>query len=965
MANSNYVKYPTRGINIICIDPLHCENTLAYSNTAVPILYGVTKLPTGFQNHDPIQCPSPRIAYLESVEDYWKQDFMKTFTDCLAASDFGPSISTALSISYLHSFQGSSRTQAHSTYSGSFSYKCCFTPSYYQAYVRGTKSTGYFNPIFSSLDDFNCVESEGCLGYGAMDSFYKAAPHSVMWYLLHSMASITLVTNSTSLTVPFWANHIVGQTQTSLTIRSTLLAQANLLGGPQLPAFTNTLAATTDVQLQTMVGNHYLLSLLTYNASGQNGGYDQYKFMCPNAPLYTDQVNENWRPTKVKDVLNFPFIKPTQNDTPVNTDNYPWFFTQIIGYNSLISNTELKTLRVLECCTRDQVGLGQVTVNKFLSFSANSLSSFTSISPQSYTSFGVQCPSMLCPNSGICHTILYNYCKYSESQTSVYCQRFNSWAARNYRSAFSLYDTTNVPLPFGAYATGVDTSIAAQVYACSQSKAANNTLSRYYNDTCVSLFSSTYQSNFPRLRTFHWGDPVTYLSQTSQMYVLAAKESAVNVVLTYTAYSFTQNTQAISRLLGTTNPSAFVSMPMQLSCSLASFSLTTKDIYCSNFSVFTSTVQQLFNTQLIALQGRFPFPEAPTKSFTQTFSTPNGLSTFTITPAYPNFSTSKLFWKANGLALTHTTVVGDTRSRFDVQRQQDINFLYSISSLRSVNANSSGTSFQNSSADIYASFSTVFNSSLVNPHPQGIVDSNYTLLPQIDALPTLSLQMNSNIVWSLGLSSNPTLVINPLQGGALSKGTYTQTFTNPLISASRSNLYAIYGAVFSITNISPVTISSLTASVSSNKLYNVQTLDPSGNPILVPQVLNYSVTFNTQTLAPQQSTLCTVSQTFFIGASDSSLPLFSTPIIFYDSFTNQTSLSAPDYPVLGGISAIRALRSAKGYVPYTDNRFSTFVSDVTPINGISYYSNQNVYGNYSLAAYAPIDLTLFPLTGGS
>jgi hypothetical protein len=973
MANENYVKFPTKGVNLICIDPAKCETTLPYSNTSVPVLYGVTQSPTGFRNHDVNECPVPRTAYFENVEEYWKQDFMKTFTDCLGSSTFGPSISNALSqssISYLHGFQGSSRTQAYSSHVGSFPYKCCFLPTFYQAYVRGTTSTGYFNPIFSSNDDFNCSEQNGCLGYGSMDSFYKATPHSVMWYLLHSMASITLVTNSTSFTVPFWQSHTVGQTHTSLTIRSTLLQQASLLGATQRTAFTNSLLTVPDSKLQSMVGNHFLLSLLTFQNNQQDGNLPlQYDFFCPNTQIGQIDTHSNWY-NNTTDIINFPYYYiVTTTDQPFDFNNLP-ILEGFPGYlidDQYWRRSQSQLINTLECCTNDENVYPDDNRNDRevpMSFLGSVSASGAIIFP-SYTTFISRCRGMLCQNSPICHNFLFNYCTTSERQTSKYCQKFNSWAARNYRSVNSRFSTFDGVLPVGAYATGVDTSIAAQMYACSVSKGLNQTLTRYYNDMCVSLFSTTYQSNFPRLRTFHWGDPIQYLTQSTQLYILPAQQSGVNIMLTYSAYSFTQNTSSVSPILGTSSPNAFVCMPMQLSVSLASFSLSSKDIFSSSLPAYKTLIQQLFNKNLFSLQGRFPFPSAPTPSYTQTFSTPGGITSFTIRPAYPNFSTAQLTWNSSGLNFTHSTIVTERRSRFDVQRQQDINFLYSISSLRSVNSNASGTSFQNSSADTYASFSTVFNSLLVNPSPQGIVDSSYKKLPFIDALPTLTVQMNSNVLWALGLSSNPSIIINPLSGGTLSIGTYTQTFTNPLTTTPRSNINAIYGAVFSLTNISPVSISSLTALVQSNKSISVQSLDPQGNPTLSTQILSYSVTFNTRSLGPFQSALCTVSQTNFIGTTYSA-DLFSTPILFYDSFTNQTSLSAFDFPILGGISAIRTLKSKGGWTPYKDNKFSTFVSDTSPINGISYLSNQNIYDyNSSTQSYIPLNLTILPLIGGS
>lgn len=972
MANENYVKFPTKGVNLICIDPSKCETTVPYSNTSVPVLYGVTQSPTGFRNHNVDECPVPRTAYFESVEDYWKQDFMKTFTDCLGSSTFGPSISNALSqssISYLHGFQGSSRTQAHGSYVGSFPYKCCFLPTFYQAYVRGTTSTGYFNPIFSSNDDFNCVEKNGCLGYGSMDSFYKATPHSVMWYLLHSMASITLVTNSTSFTVPFWQNHNVGQTHTSLTIRSTLLQQATLLGGAQQTAFTNSLLTVPDSKLQSMVGNHFLLSLLTLQNNPKQDGFLplQYSFMCPNTRVNDSiDTHSNWY-LNVTDILNFPYYYTvTTTDQPFTMSNLPIVQGQPQDYLEVtyFRRSQTQLINTLECCTNDE-DFGDPSGDRIISMSfLASISASGATTFPSYTTFRPSCRGFLCQNSPICHNFLFNYCSSSLMQTSKYCQKFNSWAARNYRSVNSRFSTYDGVLPVGAYATGVDTSIAAQMFACSISKGRNETLTRYYNDMCVSLFSTTYQSNFPRLRTFHWGDPIQYLSQSTQLYILPARDSGVNIMLTYSAYSFTQNTLSLNPILGTSSPSAFVCMPMQLSVSLASFSLSSRDIFSSSLPAYRTLIQQQFNKNLFPLQGRFPFPSAPTPSYTQTFSTPGGITSFTIRPAYPNFSTAQLSWNSSGLNFTHTTVVTERRSRFDIQRQQDINFLYSISSLRSVNSNASGTSFQNSSADTYASFSTVFNSLLINPSPQGIVDSSYKKLPFIDALPTLTVQMNSNVLWAMGLSSNPSIVINPLVGGTLSTGTHIQTFSNPLTVAPRSNVHAIYGAIFTLTNISPVTITSLTALVQSNKSISVQSLDPQGNPTLSTQILNYSVTFNTQTLAPRASAICTVSQTNFIGTTFSA-DLFSTPILFYDSFTNQTSLSAFDFPILGGISAVRTLKSLGGWTPYKDDKFSTFVRDTTPINGISYFSNQNIYDDSAINNYIPLNLTILPLVGGS
>jgi hypothetical protein len=75
--------FPREGVDLACVNPANCRNTLPFSlsRQSAPVLYGSRNMPAGFEFHDTETCPSPRIAVLESVEDYWRQDFLKTFTD--------------------------------------------------------------------------------------------------------------------------------------------------------------------------------------------------------------------------------------------------------------------------------------------------------------------------------------------------------------------------------------------------------------------------------------------------------------------------------------------------------------------------------------------------------------------------------------------------------------------------------------------------------------------------------------------------------------------------------------------------------------------------------------------------------------------------------------------------------------------------------------------------------------------
>lgn len=986
MANGRNVIRPRLGVSLACVDPDRCGDTHPLGTTQGPLsLYGAEP-PSGFTYHDTLQCPSPRIQVFETLEDYWSQDFLRTFTDCLQASDFNTAAAVDMDLLSVTSFAGSARLVSHATYSNSHSYQCCFFPSYYQANVRGgLRSTPYYNPLFSSCHDYNCFEEENCMGHGAVmgtSSFPRATPHSLQWYLLNSMAYLT---DSGGKSSTFWNQHIVGNTHTSATIAAALTI--SLVGATE-----ETLASLTN-----LIGTHAKAAQLQLRGDAcrfgdgvsKPAGIVEGELFCPyNAPGNTGRTGFQDRGTSILQYPQSPAYRDLSGEavsiflnninyfnTDPNNHDYDWLF---------LNNTKLRTR--LECCTRLDPGNPVTTYTTF--------SSQSQILPQrlyrmSLSTFTMNaCEQFLCPTSPVCHNLLQNFCRSPASQTSKYCQRFFSWATSAPTPALAGLlgqflpltrslnpGTPELPalLPHGAFNSGVDAAFIALAGACSYSVWAGDTTSAFFKDNCLSLFSTTWQPNFPRLKVFQYGDVYTTTNNSVFSYELTSEESQVDVLLTYTAYSFTDDPRATDLVLRVPGGPFlegynYVSMPILQTTTLASFNFlaASEQINELTLPAFLNSLQTKFNTALIALNGRFSYPPPPTASFTQVFewvgpSSQNpfgpvlGPQSITINPAYPDHSTDVLQWDpiANVIRLTHTTIVTSSATIYDFKRQENVNYLYSYSSLQHANNRrdpvDGATAFQNSSKDEYSrlrNYCQALRCNLIpmqhrqdGGYPQGVANANFTELltgpnaaPQQPIttnqfVPTLSIRFNPKLQSYL-MAPPPTISINPLvqSGGALlGTGSYAYTYSSGVMSGVPPKTSLIPTQMeFNITNTSPITLSSLSIV---NYDYN-----------------RYSVQLSTLSLAPGATSHVTVNLRQLTNLQNPKL--VTTPILFYDSISWQASLMSPDFPVLGGFYIAQNFANVQTQyqTPYFNDRFSTFVTDSDlGANGVSYLSNQNIY----------------------
>jgi hypothetical protein len=1005
MANGRDVKFPRLGVTLACVDPQNCETSHPFksgpkSGQGFPSLYGSSDAPHRFQYHSTFDCPTPRTVTFENLEDYWAQDFLQTFTDCLKDSDLSTAGGRLMHVSKIQTFEGSSRTTVleEEDYSQNYSYQCCFYPSYYQVSVRGqNQSTPYFNPLFSSCHDFNCAEEENCMGYGAVDSNYpKATPHSVLWYLLHSLAKVSDEEN----TVTFWDGHQVGKTHTSATLATQL---GYGLGDPEVAT------------LSSLIGSHDMAArLLSEESTGACRLSEQLSWLqnvnmvrlfCP----FVSSDNSVQHDYILDYTVNW--LYHTESSTPQNSVFPIHFFRQqdwaplTFDKDPNVEQLDFRLKTKLECCTRPDPTRNNLTIYTFSSNSSNGKLSVTVLNGW--------CESFLCPTSPICHALLHSFCSYPTSLSTKYCQEWHAWGANSYASSPIFYlptstlDPATPPLPlsgvpWGAYSAGVDTSVASLLAACSTSRALNQTLSEQYADMCAPLFTSTYQSNFPRLRVFQFGDTVTYTTESVELFQAQPPDLTVTLDLSYAAYSYTDNQEVCNILMRSAGDAViptdkFLCMPIGLSTQLAVLTLSTKTIEAINYANFVSQIRDRFNAELINVNGRLNYPPtAPTPSYIQRYDIDDEYLPFpylvTVTPAYPNHATDIVFWDpaANALGISHSTIQNSTESRYSLKRQENVNFLYSISTLQIANAqlpfSLDGLLLQNSSFDRFSSrgMPTYTLCGVTSPPftctrlpdvggggvytarvPQGVAAPNFTsyltsnintvvsggfplpIIPlNLEYLPTLTINFSPQVMHLLGITAAPKVVINPIarNGGFLETGTFNFGYTTPFQGVAPNQFHqAVTRAVFNVTNTSIRPFTNLS--------------------IINYDIVNYSVTIGTTNLQPQQSTQITVS----INKVITQQSVTTTPVLLYDSVSWQASLTSVDYPVLGGFQIVQGHfgvmnTSGAPMTPYTNNRFSTFVEDAElGDNGVSYLSNQNVYGAGATQTPLPVGFRIVPL----
>lgn len=983
MANGRNVQNPRPGVSLACVDPATCGDTHPLTMQGPFSLYGASDPPRGFEYHDTRMCTAPRIQVLETLDEYWAQDFLRTFTDCLQASDFNTAAAASMNLLSVSSFAGSARQTTHTSYTGSFSYECCFFPSYYQVNVRGSeRSTPYYNPLFSSCHDFNCFEEQNCMSYGAVNGLERVAPHSAQWYLLNSLAFMTDTGGKSST---FWNQHVVGNTHTTASVAAAL--GISLVGASEAAIASLTNLIGTHDKAASALGRSCLLG----------GGNDENltqenQLFCPFSPMVGARIFNSMKSLGVL-TPKYPGNAQYIDMTLIASSTF-WSLdpgNPTLRPSGFQSANQIALKEQLECCTRLDAGDPYITLTTFTSISQVVYPSGYIPSgggffgpPVLFYNFSLStislkpCASYMCPTSPICHNLLTNYCRNPASQTGRYCQRFFSWATSAATPALGGLlgkflpnpnvnpGTPTLPagrLPSGAMNSGVDAAYFSLVGACSSSLLAGNTASGFYKDLCSPLFSTTWQANFPRLKVFQYGDPYTTTDNVVYNYNLTAQDAQVDIVLTYTAYSFTDNFTATNLImdpngnpnnLGVLRGYNYLCMPIRLTTTLASFNMLgpTEQINVLSQPNFISELQTKFNTSLISLNGRLNYPPAPTSSFTQVFEWlgPTNQSPFgsaigpqsvTVRPAYPDHSTDVIQWDpiSNQIRLIHTLTVVDTPSIADFKRQENINFLYSYSSLQAKNNGASYTAYQNSSMDQYTWMTNYCGTIACTPvasqrGAQGIANSRFSaqlVSPPIAAdtlFPTLSVVFSPKVLAYLNTQTNPTIGINVLsqnEGMSFGRGVYSHLYSSSVVSGPPLPGISIPTQIqFTITNTSHIPLTNLSYVNYDND--------------------RFGVTLSTRSLAPGATSRVTVNMNKLNDVQN--VDLVVTPVLFYDSVTWQGALDAPDLPVLGGFYITKdfGLQQGLGLTPYTNNRFSTFVVD-SPLssNGVSYRSNQNIY----------------------
>ena len=747
MANGTHKRNPYPGVSLFCVGSnTQCRDTLPPNpqEKKLPVLYGSTVAPSGFVGHNTEDCPVPRISTFESLEAFWAQDFLQTFMDCLKDSDFTTSSAQDFGVDNAYIFNDSTRQSVNTdTYNNSFPYQCCLYPSFYQAAVRGQQQlTLYFNPLFSSQYDYNCHLEDDCLGHGSVNitsnssntDLKKATPHSSHWYLLNSLA--LLETQSTQ--VQFWKNHEVGTTHTRDEVSQQLFGTTyGLLGDPALEA------------AQNVIGSHYTAAKV-YNSDPllklpQHRLHDVATMFCPEHQQFNHLARgaiDRYRAgikSPYHNYISYPYttadVNMQQNNQQIPSEKFNRnFFDAPIPWSTLSTtqaadepNFKLQTK--LACCVRDlplSESLYFNTMSKFftppVTNGVHGPPYITQLfSTSRYMSILGACESFLCPTSPICHNLLLNYCSNSlESHSSQYCRRWHSWANANYGPKTANYQNsaprnfvswTSAELPWGAHHVGVDMSNRSLLSACSESLRLGNTTSSLYKDMCQGLFSTTYQTNFPRLHTFEWGDAIEYGVENVFPYYLDKTDSVVVLEISYARYEqvykgerlpgglFSSpfqrycwkgvgypNFLPINWLLRKNIDAPYIYMPNWTSKSLANLSLGS--IRELDFTSFYTRVENAFNESLKISNGNFTsFPDPALVTFTQTLTskigrrpplTSEGDQIITVTPFNPDHKTDLVSLVNKTFTVIHSTKFTgqQRRSAYDIYRLEDPNFLY-------------------------------------------------------------------------------------------------------------------------------------------------------------------------------------------------------------------------------------------------------------------------------------------------
>jgi len=638
------VQNPVPGIYLTCVDPEDCRNTLFVNgaHNPRPVIYGVKTFPPGFVRHDSRTCPIPRVNTFQTLEEFYNQDFLQTFTDCLKKSDFSTRGAETMGFSSAGFFEGSlvssggQRVQANLLGATvEYPYECCMQPSFYIANVRGLQSnTPYYNPLFTTVHDFNCFPENGCFSGGSIKNvqgnqqenvletpydFPKASPRSVMWYMQHAIATVEI----NGADVNFWDGGNIG----------TINAIGGILDhGGGLEQVVRLIAPST----KNLGGNAALFHAIKHSFGATDtpseAAQKSYGVLsCPTTVIAPGQTtNESW-------VSSLLYPEP---------DN--WYFSGTVS------------LGELECCTRGtdytlappgsviEGGQGIIPQN-LSSFLVNSKNqTLGNFIPQ--TESALTCTNYHCFESPYCQSLLKLACDNFSTDTTPpktyggYCTRWRNWASNNYapiqpgqRTASSYPRNSNVKnppstlnpsaaaYPSGAYMSSVDQSVFSLVDACSRTDFSHPQPMEVV-DQCRGLLSvSTQQTTFPRLRPLTFDTPIQYSHEVVTPYTVDSSNNQIDIYLTYTQLNYTTSNPSsqasndpvnfINRLVnrnanqGTTlyqsvNPIASYNITPQIE-NVVSFSINLDNIISLNSTSFFQKVQTNFNLQMAKYNGNF------------------------------------------------------------------------------------------------------------------------------------------------------------------------------------------------------------------------------------------------------------------------------------------------------------------------------------------------------------------------
>ena len=705
------VHHPRPGIYLTCVNPEDCRDSsyVKGSHNPRPVIYGVSTFPQGFVKHDPRTCSVPRTSTFQTLEEFYSQDFLQTFTDCLKLSDFSTRGAKAMGFSSTKFFEGSSVSGGGERVLANllgatleYPYECCMQPSFYIANVRGLqRNTPYYNPLFTTVHDFNCFAEDGCFSFGSLKNvqgegalgntpydFPKASPRSVMWYMQNAIASVQL--DDTNVDKDFWEDGVVGNVE----------AIGGTLEHGGLPGVLAVNAPST----KNLGGNAALFQAIKHSFGSTDTPSQAAQksfgvFSCPSTINATGQTSEPpWNTNLMYPVPDSWALSATPGELDCCTRGTDYTLAQpgsfVEGGQGEIPQN---LLSFLENCETQTFYLGGESIEG----PDADIYDPKTVSPLS-------CSNYHCLESSYCQSLLKRACKDFSTEHAPpdfnyggYCTRWRNWASNNYaaiqpgqRTASAYpnntgvknppptFNNTAVSYPSGAYMSSVDQSVFSLIDACSSTDFSQPQPLEIL-DQCRGLLSVTsQQTTFPRLRPLTFDTPIQYSHEVVTPYTVDSSNNQIDFYLTYTQLNYTTSNPSaqgssdpvhfINRLInrnannGTTlretnQPILSYNITPQIE-NVVSFSINLDNIVSLNSTSFFQKVQENFNLQISKYNGNFDQKFFTTSQQTiqippinQNGNCPN-VNFKTVTLAKTNHYLASISWVGNSITVAETII---------------------------------------------------------------------------------------------------------------------------------------------------------------------------------------------------------------------------------------------------------------------------------------------------------------------